>query len=42
MKTFLFALGVSCGVAGFILSAGNLITDLVAIWRKRREEQDNA
>lgn len=42
MKTFLFALGLGCGAAGFILSVGNLIIDLRERKRKRKEERDDA
>ena len=42
MKTFLFALGLGCGAAGFILSACNLAIDLMAWIKKRKEENDDA
>ena len=42
MKTFLFALGLGCGAAGFILRVANLAIDLAAWIRKRREEREDA
>lgn len=42
MKTFLFALGLGCGAAGFVLSVCNLAIDLAAWIKKRREEREEA
>ena len=42
MKTFLFALGLACGIGGFVMSACNLVIDLAAWIRKRRVEREDA
>lgn len=42
MKTFLFALGLGCGAAGFVLSVCNLAIDLACWIRKRKEEREDA
>lgn len=42
MKTFLFALALAMASAGFVLSVCNLLVDLAAWIRKRREENDDA